>query len=208
MMLPRLHSQEIPAGFNVERYAAVWERNPFVLEKEAAPQAQHSAFDKLYLVSWLIDGGKAVILVENAETKEVQRICKDPNSNNVCLITMHLSPNPRSVEALISDGKEQGTLKFRYDDQLSSGLTNSTLAQAADANGRERSLPVADSQTSISRPSNLPSPLTPDLNRPPGSRLYPGLPRVHWEGGKPGGSTAAPSRQKRHFAGANNPTAE
>ncbi len=193
LALPSAHSQDIPIGFGVERYALVWQRNPFVLEKGTLPQVQHSEFQNLYLSSWLIDGGKEVIFVENAETKEVQRIGGQPNQNNVRLIALHLSPNPRVVEAVISDGKEQGTVRFRYDDQPSSGLANSTLAQA----------PV-DANAPLQKPAmavELPSPPTAGSNRPRGSRLYPGLQRVHWEGGKPG-EPAIPEPQLKK-----NPTA-
>ena len=138
-----MHSQGIPAGFSVKRYSSLWERNPFTLVRAAVSQAQPSAFEKLYLTSWLVDGGREVISV-------------------------------------ISDGKQQGTVKFRYDGQSPSEPTASTLAQVPAA---------ADSQKSSTRFANLPNAQNSGLqenvshNRAPGSRLYPGLPRVHWEGG-------------------------
>jgi hypothetical protein len=132
------------------------------------------------LTSWLVDGGREVISVENSETKEVQSIATEPNQNNLRLVEMHPNLNPRSVEAVISDGKQQGTVKFRYDGQSPSEPTASTLAQVPAA---------ADSQKSSTRFANLPNAQNSGLqenvshNRAPGSRLYPGLPRVHWEGG-------------------------
>ena len=93
------HSQDIPTGFNVERYALLWQRNPFALEKETAPQVQHSRFQNLYLTSWLIDGAKEEVSVENVETKEVQTIGGQPNQHRVRLIALHLSPNPRAAYA-------------------------------------------------------------------------------------------------------------
>jgi hypothetical protein len=187
------HSQDIPTGFSVERYASIWQRNPFVLEKGTVPQVQHSRFQNLSLTSWLIDAGKEVIWVENTETKEAQRICGQPNQSNVRLIALHLNPNPRAVEAVISDGKEQGTVRFRYDDQPSSGAANSTLAQTpVDANAQPRKSALANSQ-----PVQPPDPPTAGSNRPRGSRLYPGLQRVHWEGGKPGAPATPAPRLKR-----------
>lgn len=167
-IFPSAHSQEIPAGFNVERYASLWERNPFTLAKAAAPQVQPSAFEKLYLASWLMDGGKEVVWVENSETKEGQRIAAEPNQNNMRLIEMHLNLNPRLVEAVISDGNEKGTIKFRFDGQPPPGPTTS-LAQAPSAN-------AADARTPVSQES-VP------VDRAPASRIYPGVPRVHLEGG-------------------------
>jgi hypothetical protein len=182
-------SQDIPTGFNVERYALLWQRNPFALEKETAPQVQNSRFQNLYLTSWLVDGAKEEVSVENAETKEVQTIGGQPNQHHVRLIALHLSPNPRSVEAVISDDREQGTVRFHYDDQPSSGATNSTLAQVpAEANAQPQKPALAVQS------ADLP---TAGSNRPRGSRLYPGLQRIHWEGGKPGApATPGPQLKK------------
>ena len=172
------HSQDIPTGYNVERYALLWQRNPFALKKETAPQVPHSRFQNLYLTSWLVDGAKEEVSVENAETKEVQTIGGQPNQQHVRLIALHLSPNPRTVEAVISDDREQGTVRFRYDDQPSSGAANSTLAQVpVEANAQPQKPALA---------VQPPDPPAAGSNRPRGSRLYPGLQRVHWEGGKPG----------------------
>jgi hypothetical protein len=167
VILPCAYSQEVPVGFNAERYASLWERNPFALEKAAAPQARPSAFEKLYLTSWMIDAGKEVVCVENSETKEVQRIAAEPNQNNVRLIAMHPNVNPRLVEALISDDKEQGTVKFRYSDQPSSASTTLTVSQVpAEAEAQALSPSVNQPGTSIHT-----------------SKLYPGLARVRSEGG-------------------------
>lgn len=102
----------------------MWERNPFTLLKAAAPQVQPSAFEKLYLASWLIDGGKQLVLVGNSETSQVQRIVAEPNQNNLRLAKIRLNLDPRLVEAVISDGSEVGTVKFRYNVQFASGAVS------------------------------------------------------------------------------------
>jgi hypothetical protein len=183
-------TQDIPTGFKVERYALLWQRNPFALEKESAPQVQHSRFQNLYLTSWLVDGAKEEISVENAETKEVQTIGGQPNQHHVRLIALHLSSNPRTVEAVISDDSEQGTVRFRYDDQPSSGAANSTLAQVPVESNAQPQKPALAVQP--------PEPPAAGLNRPRGSRLYPGLQRVHWEGGKPGTPATPEPQLKRN----------
>jgi hypothetical protein len=191
------HSEDIPTGFSVERYASVWQRNPFALQKEAVPQVQHSRFQNLYLTSWLIDGAKEVVSVESAETKEEQTIGGQPNQNNVRLIALHLSPNLRAIEAVITDDREQGTVRFRYDDQPSSGAANSTLAQApGNGNAQPQKTALANSQFA-NHPAELPDPPAAGSNRPRGSRLYPGLQRVHWEGGKPGAPAIAEPRLRK-----------
>jgi len=51
-------AQDIPSGFKAERYVRVWERNPFALVKPTTTEKLPSAFEKLFLASWLKDGGK------------------------------------------------------------------------------------------------------------------------------------------------------
>jgi hypothetical protein len=121
-------AQEIPGGFKVERYRRLWEHNPFTEAKATVPQGRSSVFEKLFLTSWLIDAGKQVICVQNSETNEVQTVTAESNQNNLHLVGMHLNSNPQFVEAIISDGKEQGTVKYRLGDQHPVGPTTSTTA--------------------------------------------------------------------------------
>jgi hypothetical protein len=127
-------AQEIPGGFKVERYTRLWEHNPFTEAKVAASQVRSSVFDKLFLTSWLIDAGKQVICVQNSETNEVQTVTAKSNQNNLHLVGMHLNSNPQFVEAIISDGREQGTVKYRLGDQHPVGPTTSTTAQTPNYN--------------------------------------------------------------------------
>jgi len=106
---------QIPVRFNPARYSHLWERNPFTLVAPATQQAQPSVFDKLVLVSWLKDAGKDVIFVQNTETNDTQKITPEPNKNNFRIVEIHPNDNPKLVEAVISDGNEKGTVKFRFD---------------------------------------------------------------------------------------------
>jgi hypothetical protein len=161
-------AQDIPSGFKVDRYAQIWEHNPFTLMKPVAPERQVSPFEKLFLTSWLNNGGEEMVLVQNSETNEVQRITAAPNQNNLHLVEMHQNQDPQLVEAVISDGKEQGTVKFRFDAQPSLPVAgqDSTQTQAA------------SNPTAAATPAGLPSP-GPTL---PMSRLHPGLRKYHTEG--------------------------
>jgi hypothetical protein len=123
----------IPTGFKLERYARVWERNPFTLVTPVVGQSEGSVFDKLFLTSWLKDGGRDVVFIQNSETSEVQKITVAPNQDNFRLIALQLNPNPKLVEALISDGKMQGRVKFRLESQPAAGQTTSPIAQTTGA---------------------------------------------------------------------------
>jgi len=106
---------EVPAGFKADRYQKVWERNPFTLVTPPAPQVRTTPFDKLILVSWLNDGGKDVVFVQNTETSEVQKVTNDPNRNNLKLVVIHRNADPKMADAVISNGAEQGSVKFRLE---------------------------------------------------------------------------------------------
>jgi hypothetical protein len=161
--------------------ANVWERNPFTWGRQAGPQAQPSLFGKLFMTTWLNDGGKEVISVQNSETNEVQQIALEPNYNNMRLIELHLNANPRFVEAIISDGKRQGTVKFRLDVQPPP--VTPPMAQRPN-NGATPHVPNAGevaSQRLPRSPANAPnaqtpgSPATAPTNQRPAYRIRRGV---------------------------------
>jgi hypothetical protein len=125
-------AEEIPTGFKLDRYAGLWARNPFTLVAPTVPQIKHSAFDKLFLTSWLKDSGKDAAFIQDSETNEVQKITAEPNKDNLRLIALHLSPSPQLVEALISDGKEIRPVKFRLEVQLPTVQAVPPVAQVTD----------------------------------------------------------------------------
>ena len=152
-------SGELPAGFRVERYTGLWERNPFTPSSEAAPERRRSALENLYLISWLSEAGKEVIYVQNSQTNEVQRITARPNDNKLRLVGIRPNSNPRLVTAVIASGQEQGTVKVRFEPEVI----------------HEASLTLATNRTDPSS-SQTPAPAI------RASRLYPGLPKVRSEG--------------------------
>jgi hypothetical protein len=180
----RYPEKEIPVGFKLKRYSPVWERNPFTLVTPAAPQAQHSPFEKLFLTSWLKDGHRDVIFVQNLETNEVQRIAAEPNQSNLRLIALRLNPNPQLVEAVISDGKEQGSVRFRFDVQTPVGQTASPVVQTTNTgtSGQAPNTAQVAGRSVQGLPANPPKPVgTPApanmrSNQPIAPRINPGVP--------------------------------
>jgi hypothetical protein len=180
---------EIPTGFKLERYARVWERNPFTLVTHTAPQVQRSAFDKLFLTSWLKDDRTEAIFIQNLETNEVQRIAVEPNKDNLRLIALHLNPNPQLVEALISNGKEQGAVKFRFDALLPAGQTASPVAKMTNA-GAGAANPAQAASAALPQPQVNPAnaqtsalPATAPVDQPLTRRLGSGTPEAQKLGG-------------------------
>jgi hypothetical protein len=139
---------QTPNEFKIECYTPVWEHNPFTFPKPAAPKRQPSVFNKLFLVSWLKEGDQEVVFVQNSETNQVQKITAELNQNNLRLIQIHLDPNPQLVAAVLCDGNEQGSVKFRFNAMAGTRPEMSKVEAAAQ-------MPDAPfSQTSPGSPAN------------------------------------------------------
>jgi hypothetical protein len=158
-------AQEIPAGFKPERYSQLWKRNPFTEVTPDSPHPSPSPFDKLFLTSWLKVGATEMIFVQNSETNEVEKITTEPNQHNLRVVEFHSNPNPRLVEAVLSDGKARGVVNFKFNAQAPANQT-----------------------ASVSQPA--PNQATTAEARP--SRFYPGLPRL--ANGEGSGSSGEGSR--------------
>jgi hypothetical protein len=77
-------------------------------------QEQAGTFGNLVLVSWLDDDGKYVLYVQNTETNDVQKITTEPNLDNFRIVELHPNIDPKLFEAVISNGSQQGSVRFRF----------------------------------------------------------------------------------------------
>jgi hypothetical protein len=152
-----LATDDVPSGFKLERYAGLWEHNPFTLVSPSVAEIKRSVFDKLFLTSWLKDGPSDVVFIQDSETNEVQRVTAEPNKDNLSLVALHLNPSPQLVEAMISDGKEVRPVKFRLEAQSLSGQTVPAVAQTTGRNAAMTSNPA---------PAASAPPLQPQMNQP------------------------------------------
>ena len=75
------------------------------------PNTQGRTFANLILVGWLNDAGKYVIFVQNTETKKLQKVTSEPNKDHFRIVEIHPNADPKLVEAVISNGTDQGTVK-------------------------------------------------------------------------------------------------
>ena len=83
-------------------------------DTQTKPQAQAGIFGNLVLVSWLEESGKDVIYVQNTETNDVQEITSEPNLDNFRIVELHPNADLRLFEAVISNGSQQGPVRFRF----------------------------------------------------------------------------------------------
>ncbi len=100
-------------------------------------------FDKLILVSWLNDAGKDVVFVQNTDTSEVQKVTNDPNPNNLKLVEIHKNPDPQKAEVVLSNGAEQGSVKFRLEAPPASPQVEGGQPPAVPPGGAPSKFPAA-----------------------------------------------------------------
>jgi hypothetical protein len=113
----RADDDALPIGFKAERYRNLWERNPFTLVTPAV-QVQPQAFSKLVVVSWLNEGGKDSLFIQDTDTNDVEKLTDVPNDKGLRIVEVHAKGGAdfqmiRDFEAVISNGSEQGTIKFK-----------------------------------------------------------------------------------------------
>ena len=133
MLAPALAraNEDIPSGFKVDRYREVWQRNPFFFAVPAATQNGPTPFDKLVLVSWLRDGPKTIVFIQNTDTSEIQKITSEPNGNKLRLVEVHKSIDPSRGDVVLSNGTEEGAVRFRMD--IPPPTANTTASQGSAA---------------------------------------------------------------------------
>jgi hypothetical protein len=83
-------------------------------QKNTQSSVRTGPFGKFVVVSYLQDRGKDVVSVKNIETNDVQRITSQPNIDHLRLVEVHPNPDLRQFEAIISNGSDQGAVRFQF----------------------------------------------------------------------------------------------
>jgi hypothetical protein len=81
---------------------------------QTGPPAKSGPFGNYVLVSWLEEAGKDVIYVQNIDTHDVQKITSEPNLDNFRIVELRRNTDPKLFEAVISNGSQQGPVRFRF----------------------------------------------------------------------------------------------
>jgi hypothetical protein len=174
---PTAFAEDIPEGYGISRYARLWEHNPFATAAPKTSQILPSRFEKLSLEGWSKNGSQEMIFVRNSETNEVECLTVEPNKQNLRLLTIHVDQDPQLVEAVISDGRAQGPVKFR------TGQNTPPVAQAATTEQGQRATPTNAASFGESNKQGVVA--AKPIIQQARHRFYPGIPRVHLEGGLP-----------------------
>ncbi|MBV8174129.1 MAG: hypothetical protein JO151_06140, partial [Verrucomicrobia bacterium] len=118
----------LPKGFDVARYQQIWERNPFTLVTPSLG-GPASPFSKLILVNWLHDKGKDIVFVQDTETNEVKKVTKEEgaNSDRLRLIEVVPNKNPSLIFAKLTNGREDGIVKFKFEQAQNNQVVNPNM---------------------------------------------------------------------------------
>jgi hypothetical protein len=132
--------ETLPKGFDVSRYQAIWERNPFTLVTPSLAQAPASPFSKLILVNWLHDKGKDILFVQDTETNEVKKVTMEAGANSDQLRLVEILPNknPSLIVAKLTNGREEGVVKFKFDQGQNTQAVNPNFAMQRGVPGQGR----------------------------------------------------------------------
>ena len=186
----------IPKGFTPDRYASLWERNPFTLVTPVAAQAHSSAFDKMALVSWSQDGDHEVVFVQNTDTNDVQKVSASPNAQGLRLVEVHRNANLQAVEAILANGTEQGPVRFRTE-APAAALAGAGAGPGVGVTGD----PTGQGAPAMAAPVPVPQPPMPNGSAfnagPVNQRMNSNLPRPNNQPNVPRVPTAADYRRRR-----------
>jgi len=158
----------LPKGFEVSRYQQIWERNPFTLVTPSLV-GPASPFSKLILVNWLHDKGKDILFVQDTETNEVTKVTKEEgtNSDRLRLIEVVPNKNPSLILAKLTNGKEEGIVKFKFEQAQNNQVVNPNLGMQRPIPGQPQVGPngqqfggplrrgVPQTPTGVNQPNNF-----------------------------------------------------
>jgi hypothetical protein len=159
----------LPKGFDVARYQQIWERNPFTLVTPTVAQGPASPFSKLILVNWLHYKGKDILFVQDTETNEVTKVTKEEgtNSDRLRLIEVVPNKNPSLILAKLTNGKEEGIVKFKFEQAQNNQVVNPNLGMQRPIPGQPQVGPngqqfggplrrgVPQTPTGVNQPNNF-----------------------------------------------------
>jgi hypothetical protein len=112
IVVPEANEQQ---GAGTQTPKAVAQATPAAAQpSRPVSQSPAGSSEKYVLVSWLNDGGKDVIYVQDTQTNQVQKITSEPNRNNFRIVELHPNSDPEQFEAIISNGSAQIPVRFRY----------------------------------------------------------------------------------------------
>lgn len=166
-----------PQAYEVNRYEAGWNKNPFTL-KTAPPVVESESFAKdLAIGTYYGDSANPTIVVVNTKTKERISLRRDqPSTSGISLRSVSLGSSRKDVVAEIILGSETATIRFNdsYVKQMASAemAKGPATQQSRPQSGAPSKIPgpqPTSPQTRAGTPAN-PPPATALTSPPPSDR--------------------------------------
>jgi hypothetical protein len=126
----------IPVAYDLSRYEATWDKNPFLLKTKAPTQPTVSWVQDWALAGMYSYKGKIQISIRNKQTNEMRRITNTPKEGDEFrFVEANFHRSRREASAKIAKGSEEGILK--YDENAAPVTINNTLRQSGGPAGQQ-----------------------------------------------------------------------
>jgi hypothetical protein len=150
---PEEDEAAIPAPFELSRYQASWEKNPFLLKTAPISQPTANWGQDWALAGMFSYNGKIRISIRNKQTNEMKRVSNEvKEGDEFRLVRANFSKSRRDASAVIAKGGQEAELK--YDENAAPVTINNTVRPGGGAAaGNVPGVPSVPGGVPINKPS-------------------------------------------------------
>jgi hypothetical protein len=150
---PEEDEAAIPAAFELSRYQASWEKNPFLLKTAPISQPTANWGQDWALAGMFSYNGKIRISIRNKQTNEMKRVSNEvKEGDEFRLVRANFSKSRRDASAVIAKGGQEAELK--YDENAAPVTINNTVRPGGGAAaGNVPGVPSVPGGVPINKPS-------------------------------------------------------
>lgn len=143
----------IPTAFELSRYQASWEKNPFLLKTAPISQPTANWGQDWALAGMFSYNGKIRISIRNKQTNEMKRVSNEvKEGDEFRLVRANFSKSRRDASAVIAKGGQEAELK--YDENAAPVTINNTVRPGGgSAPGGVPGVPPVPGGVPINKPS-------------------------------------------------------
>jgi len=154
----------IPVAFDLSRYEATWDKNPFLLKTTPIAQPTVNWGQDWALAGMFSHNGKVRISIRNKQTNEFKRVTNEPKEGDEYrLVEAKFNRSRKEASAKIAKGTEEAELK--YDENAAPVTINNTIRTGGTPG--QQGVPGGMNQAMPGRPGgqpNITKPVSPTAN--------------------------------------------
>lgn len=150
---PEEDEAAIPAAYDLARYQASWEKNPFLLKTAPISQPTANWGQDWTLAGMFSYNGKIRISIRNKQTNEMKRVSNEvKEGDEFRLVRANFSKSRRDASAVIAKAGQEAELK--YDENAAPVTINNTVRPGGGAGaGNVPGVPPVPGGVPINKPS-------------------------------------------------------